>query len=159
MSLGSNLHLPSQSYMGNKSYIGNTWCSMGSQTGSHWGQIPDSPTDLGMGITSDPFGNFSVRDISIFENVSLQSVELHPYLTGVIAAKLRKHGWSRFTPSQCETLLQSNAMSHWLGTNLEPAMWKWYLTGKLKFLCFSFPFFFFSCIIQITILTAVSALL
>ena len=29
---------------------------------------------------------------------------------------------SRFAPSQCETLLQSNAVSHWLGANLESAL-------------------------------------
>ena len=29
---------------------------------------------------------------------------------------------SRFTPSQWETSLQSNAISHWLGTNLESAL-------------------------------------
>ena len=28
----------------------------------------------------------------------------------------------RFAPSQWETLLQSNAVSHWLGTNLESAL-------------------------------------
>ena len=30
---------------------------------------------------------------------------------------------SRLTPSQWETLLQSNSFSHWLGTNLESAVW------------------------------------
>ena len=29
---------------------------------------------------------------------------------------------SRLTPSQCETSLQSNAVSHWLGANLESAL-------------------------------------
>ena len=29
---------------------------------------------------------------------------------------------SRFAPSQWETSLQSNAVSHWLGTNLESAL-------------------------------------
>ena len=29
---------------------------------------------------------------------------------------------SRFAPSQCETSLQSNAVSHWLGANLESAL-------------------------------------
>ena len=36
---------------------------------------------------------------------------------------------SRFAPSQWETLLQSNGVSHWLGTNLESAlhlMWDHY---------------------------------
>ena len=31
----------------------------------------------------------------------------------------------RFTPSQRETSLQSNASSHWLSTNLESALWLW----------------------------------
>ena len=30
---------------------------------------------------------------------------------------------SRFAPSQWETLLQSNTISHWLGANLESALW------------------------------------
>ena len=30
---------------------------------------------------------------------------------------------SRFAPSQWETPLQSNAVSHWLGANLESALW------------------------------------
>ena len=30
---------------------------------------------------------------------------------------------SRLAPSQWETLLQSNAVSHWLGANLESALW------------------------------------
>ena len=30
---------------------------------------------------------------------------------------------SMFAPSQWETPLQSNAVSHWLGTNLESARW------------------------------------
>ena len=33
---------------------------------------------------------------------------------------------SRFVLSQWETLLQSNAASHWLGTNLESALWEFY---------------------------------
>ena len=32
---------------------------------------------------------------------------------------------SNFAPSQWETSLQSNAVSHWLGTNLESALWCW----------------------------------
>ena len=34
---------------------------------------------------------------------------------------------SRFAPSQWETSLQSNAISHWLGANLEPAPSKYLL--------------------------------
>ena len=30
---------------------------------------------------------------------------------------------SRFVPSQWETVLQSNAVSHWLGANIESALW------------------------------------
>ena len=36
---------------------------------------------------------------------------------------------SRFAPSQWETLLQSNAVSHWLGTNLESALLYIYFTS------------------------------
>ena len=32
---------------------------------------------------------------------------------------------SRLAPSQWETSLQSNAVSHWLGANLESALWVW----------------------------------
>ena len=57
---------------------------------------------------------------------------------------------SRFAPSQWETSLQSNAVSHWLGANLESALygcamiwacnvivWRWALKSKelLKFQC------------------------
>ena len=31
--------------------------------------------------------------------------------------------YSRRAPSQCEMSLQSNTVSHWLGTNLESALW------------------------------------
>ena len=31
-------------------------------------------------------------------------------------------GWFRFAPSQWETLLQSNTVSHWMGANLESAL-------------------------------------
>ena len=35
---------------------------------------------------------------------------------------------SRFAPSQWETSLQSNAVSHWLGTNLESALLLWHIS-------------------------------
>ena len=35
---------------------------------------------------------------------------------------------SRFAPSQCETSLQSNGVSHWLGANLESVL---YWVGSL----------------------------
>ena len=42
---------------------------------------------------------------------------------------------SRFAPSQWEMLLQSSAISHWLGANLESAMlfwcWNWNILGWL----------------------------
>ena len=39
---------------------------------------------------------------------------------------------SRFTPSQWETSLQSNAVSHWLGANLLSALISIHITRKLK---------------------------
>ena len=40
---------------------------------------------------------------------------------------------SRFAPSQRERLLQSNAVSHWLGANLESALNKaWHPGGRLN---------------------------
>ena len=39
-----------------------------------------------------------------------------------LGANLESGADSRFAPSQWETSLQSNAVSHWLGTNLESAL-------------------------------------
>ena len=39
-----------------------------------------------------------------------------------LVAKNKTRADSRFAPSQWETALQSNAVSHWLGTNLESAL-------------------------------------
>ena len=56
---------------------------------------------------------------------------------------------SRFAPSQCETSLQSNAISHWLGANLESAMMhifsvskyyqQYYYMANIKFAKLRYP--------------------
>ena len=59
------------------------------------------------------------------------SCRIYPYLTVTEWGKASHlndlRADSRLVPSQCETLLQSNAVSHWLGTNLESAMWPWWV--------------------------------
>ena len=49
----------------------------------------------------------------------------NPYCTGNVTfmGNMKIRADSRFAPSQWETSLQSNAVSHWLGANLESAMW------------------------------------
>ena len=47
----------------------------------------------------------------------------HSYAPGRYTDHIWCRADSRFTSSQWETPLQSNAVSHWLGANLESALW------------------------------------
>ena len=55
-----------------------------------------------------------------FKVESLLGIELILYMCFDISAELI----SRFAPNHWETLLESNIVSHWLGTNLESTMFQ-----------------------------------
>ena len=102
-----------------------------------WARVPNTWTDS-MDIKSLQNSN-SVRsmwDIIVVTSftVYLQCVilsketrALYGYCFVTLHGRFRSPPWqgradSRLVPSQWETSLQSNAVSHWLGTNLESAL-------------------------------------
>ena len=60
---------------------------------------------------------------------------LGPMLTKCYGTYLHPIVDSRLVPSQWETLLQSNSVSHWLGTNLESALHPWAQWVNLSIAC------------------------
>ena len=62
-------------------------------------------------------------------------VKVSGLLVGSLELAISYRAHSRLAPSQWETSLQSNAVSHWLGANLESALsspWRWTLWFLLQ---------------------------
>ena len=87
----------------------------------------------GVGSTKDSFINFADRGTFDFAKISMRSFQ----------NSIKSRDESRFAPSQWETPLQSNAVSHWLRANLEVVL----KSIRWRIEIIPIPFFYFALVI------------
>ena len=93
--------------------------------------VPDGPTDNKLSLFRvmfcqlDHWKQTSVKSESKYKKFSAVSKKVQASMCQTVDESTHRTS-SRFAPSQWETPLQSNAVSHWLGANLESALTQCY---------------------------------
>ena len=77
------------------------------------------------------YGNYFYQHITLKLDIHILHEEFTFKLFSLIQLRIYFRADSRLAPSQWETALQSNAVSHWLGANLESALY--WVNGRVLY--------------------------